>query len=135
MLFRSRCLSAGKFDVYLLQPTNFPAERHLLELLLLADASRRAGAARLTALIPYFGYAGQDRRASGREALGARLVAEVLSCGGLLGRVVTVDVHTGAIEGFFKIPIEHLSAVPMLVKSIGDDAGPDRWSSRRIWER
>jgi ribose-phosphate pyrophosphokinase len=112
-------------DVYLVQPTNFPAEKHLIELLLLADASHRAGATRLTAIIPYFGYARQDRRASGREAVAARLVAELLGCGALLERVVTVDVHTGTIEGFFGIPMEHLSAVPMLVKSIGDDAGPD----------
>src|SRR5215216_2187888 len=112
-------------DVYFIQPTSPPVEKHLLELLLLADASRRAGAARLTAIIPYLGYARQDRRASGREAVAARLVAELLGCGGLLERVVTVDVHTGAIEGFFGIPLEHLSAVPMLVKSISDEAGPD----------
>ena len=112
-------------DVYLVQPTNFPAERHLLELLLLADATRRAGAARLTAIIPYFGYARQDRRASGREAVAARLVAELLGSGGLLGRVVAVDVHTGAIEGFFRIPLEHLSAVPMLVESVGIYVDPD----------
>src|SRR5215207_11065800 len=91
-------------DVYLVQPTNSPAEKHLLELLLLADASRRAGAARLTAVIPYFGYARQDRRASGREAVAARLIANLLESGGLLERVVAVDVHTEAIEGFFSLP-------------------------------
>jgi len=112
-------------DVYLVQPTNFPAEKHLLELLLLADASRRAGVDRLTAVIPYFGYARQDRRASGREAVAARLVAELLGCGGLLERVVTVDVHTGTIEGFFGIPLEHLSAVSALVKTISVHADPD----------
>jgi ribose-phosphate pyrophosphokinase len=106
-------------DVYLVQPTSYPAERHLLELLLLADASRRAGAACLTAVIPYFGYARQDRRASGREAVAARLVADLLSCGGLLERVILINVHTAAIEGFFGIPVEHLSAVPMLVESVG----------------
>jgi ribose-phosphate pyrophosphokinase len=71
-------------DVYLIQPTSPPAEKHLLELLLLADAARRAGAARLTAVIPYFGYARQDRRASGREAVGARLVANLLESGACL---------------------------------------------------
>src|SRR5438270_10431313 len=71
-------------DVYLVQPTSPPAEKHLLELLLLADAAHRAGAARLTAVIPYFGYARQDRRASGREAVGARLVADLIQSGGLL---------------------------------------------------
>src|SRR5919202_2578495 len=69
-------------DIYLVQPTSPPGEKHLLELLLLADAAHRAGAARLTAVIPYFGYARQDRRASGREAVGARLVANPLRNGG-----------------------------------------------------
>jgi ribose-phosphate pyrophosphokinase len=105
-------------DIYFVQPTSPPGEKHLLELLLLADAAHRAGAACLTAVIPYFGYARQDRRASGREAVGARLVADLLESGELLQRVVTVDVHTEAIEGFFSIPLEHLSAVPMLVESV-----------------
>ncbi len=104
-------------DVYLIQPTSPPAE-HVLELLLMADAAHRAGAARLTAVIPYFGYARQDRRATGREAVGARLVAGLLESGGLFDRVVAVDLHTAAIEGFFGIQLEHLSAVPMLLKSV-----------------
>ena len=112
-------------DVYLLQPTSPPGEKHLLELLLLADASYRAGAARLTAVIPYFGYARQDRRASGREAVGARLVAGLLESGGLFERVVAVDLHTAAIEGFFGIPLEHLSAVPMLVDNIRPHVGAE----------
>src|SRR5215216_529576 len=112
-------------DVYLLQPTSPPGEKHLLELLLLADASYRAGAARLTAVIPYFGYARQDRRASGREAVGARLVAGLLESGGLFERVVAVDLHTAAIEGFFGIPLEHLSAVPMLVNNIRPHVGAE----------
>jgi ribose-phosphate pyrophosphokinase len=110
-------------DVYVVQPTSPPAEKHLLELLLLADAARRAGAARMTAVIPYFGYARQDRRASGREAVGARLVAGLLESGRLFERVVAVDVHTEAIEGFFGIPLEHLSAVPMLIESVRAYAG------------
>jgi ribose-phosphate pyrophosphokinase len=105
-------------DVYLIQPTSPPVERHLLELLLLADAAHRAGAAHLTAVIPYLGYARQDRRASGREAVGARLVAELLGAGGLLQRIVAVDVHSPSIEGFFGVPLEHLSAVPLLVESV-----------------
>ena len=112
-------------DVYLVQPTSPPGEKHLLELLLLADAAHRAGAARLTAAIPYFGYARQDRRASGREAVGARLVAGLLESGGLFERVVTVDLHTAAIEGFFGIPLEHLSAVPMLVESLRSHVDAD----------
>jgi ribose-phosphate pyrophosphokinase len=112
-------------DVYFIQPTSPPAEKHLLELLMLADAARRAGAARLTAVIPYFGYARQDRRSSGREAVGARLVANILESGGLLERVVAVDVHTEAIEGFFSIPLEHLSAVPRLIASVRTYLGTD----------
>jgi len=112
-------------DVYLVQPTSPPGEKHLLELLLLGDAAHRAGAARLTAVIPYFGYARQDRRASGREAVGARLVAGLLESGGLFERVVAVDLHTAAIEGFFGIPLEHLSAMPMLVESIRPHASTD----------
>src|SRR5215204_558763 len=104
-------------DVYLIQPTSPPAE-HILELLLMADAAQRAGVARLTAVIPYFGYARQDRRANGREAVGARLVAGLLESGGLFERVIALDLHTAAIEGFFGISLEHLSAVPMLLESV-----------------
>lgn len=105
-------------DVYLIQPLSPPVERHLLELLMLADAAHRAGAARLTAVIPYLGYARQDRRVSGREAVGARLVADLLASGRLLQRVVAVDVHSPAIEGFFGLPLEHLSAVSLLIESV-----------------
>ena len=105
-------------DVYLIQPTSPPVERNLLELLMLADAAHRAGAARLTAVIPYLGYARQDRRVLGREAVGARLIAELLAAGGLLQRIVAVDVHSPAIEGFFGVPLEHLSVVPLLVESV-----------------
>jgi len=101
-------------DVYLLQSTSPLVETHLLELVLLTDACRRAGAARLTVVLPYFGYARQDRRASGREAVGARVVADLLEAA-RLDRVVAVDLHSGALEGFFSTPLEHLSAVPTLV--------------------
>ena len=104
-------------DVYFIQPTSLPVETHLLELLFLADACRRAGAAHLTAVIPYFGYARQDRRASGREPVSARLVADLLQASGLQ-RVVAVDLHTTALEGFFRIPVEHLSAVPLLAEAV-----------------
>jgi ribose-phosphate pyrophosphokinase len=104
-------------DVYVIQATSPPVDTHLLELLFLADACRRAGAAQITAVVPYFGYARQDRRARGREAVGARLVAEVLGSSGL-HRLVAVDLHTVALEGFFPIPLEHLSAVPLLVEAV-----------------
>ena len=103
-------------DVYLVQSTSPPVAEHLLELLLLADACRRAGARRLTAMIPYFGYARQDRRSGKMEPVGARLVADLL--GIRIDRVVTVDLHNPAIEGFFAIPVEHLSAVPLLAETL-----------------
>jgi len=103
-------------DVYLVQPTSPPADRHLFELLLMADAARRAGAARVTAVVPYFGYARQDRRAGGREPVAARVVADMLGAGAI-DRLVAVDVHTPAIEGFFSLPVEPLSAVPLLAQA------------------
>ncbi len=103
-------------DVYLLQPTSPPVETHLLELLLLADACRRAGAARVTAVVPYFGYARQDRRAHGREAVAARLVADLIATSGV-ARVVAVDLHSAGLEGVFSIPLENLSAVPLLAQA------------------
>ena len=104
------------YDVFVLQPTAPPVETHLLELLLLADACRRAGASRVTAVIPYFGYARQDRRAGGREPVGARLMADLLHAASI-ARVVAVDLHTPALEGFFAAPLEHLTAVPALAEA------------------
>jgi ribose-phosphate pyrophosphokinase len=104
-------------DVYIVQPTGPPVDPHLMELLFLADACRRAGAARITAVVPYFGYARQDRRATGREAIGGRLVADMLRVAGI-ERIVTVDLHTASLEGFFSIPLEHLSAVSLLANAI-----------------
>ena len=99
-------------DVYLLQSTSPPVDQHLIELLLLADACRRAGAARLTAVIPYFGYARQERRTE-RRSLGARVAADVVVTGGF-NRLMLIDAHTLASEGFFDVPIDHLTAVPLL---------------------
>jgi ribose-phosphate pyrophosphokinase len=103
-------------DTYVIQPTSPPVDSHLVELLLLSDAARRAGAARLTAIIPYFGYARQDRRANGREPVTSRLVADLLQSS--FDRVIALDVHTSSIEALFRIPIEHLSAVPVLADVI-----------------
>src|SRR5208337_3821907 len=91
-------------DVYLVQSTSPPADERVMELLFIADACRRAGAARLTAVIPYFGYARQDRRASGREAIGARLIADLIATAGFQ-RAVAVDLHSPALEGVFSIPL------------------------------
>jgi ribose-phosphate pyrophosphokinase len=107
--------SVAGCDVFLLQSTSPPVERHLMELLLLADACRRAGAGRLTAIIPYLGYARQDRRVD-RRSLGARVMAGLIATAGL-DRLMLIDVHTSAIEGFFDIPLDHLTAVPMLARA------------------
>jgi ribose-phosphate pyrophosphokinase len=104
-------------EVYLVQPTCPPVDEHLLELLLLADACRRAGAIHLTAVIPYFGYARQDRRAHGREPLSARLIADLLVSSGIQ-RLVAVDLHSQGVESAFAIPVEHVSAVPLLAEAV-----------------
>jgi ribose-phosphate pyrophosphokinase len=109
-------------DVYLIQPTGPPVDANLVELLFLADACRRAGAAHVTAVVPYLGYARQDRRATGREAVGARLVADVLKVAGF-ERIVAVDLHTASLEGFFSMPSEHLSAVSLLANAIEQSTG------------
>jgi ribose-phosphate pyrophosphokinase len=103
-------------DVYLVQSTSPPVAEHLLELLLLADACRRAGAARITGIVPYFGYARQDRRTKGTEPVGGRLAADLLAS--RLDRIIAVDLHNPAIEGFFSLPLEHLSAVPLLAEAL-----------------
>jgi ribose-phosphate pyrophosphokinase len=111
-------------DVYIVQPTGPPVDRHVMELLFMADACRRAGAARMTAVVPYFGYARQDRRASGREAVGARLAADLLVAAGL-DRVIAVDLHSSALEGFFGLPLEHLSATALLANAVEAMIGRD----------
>jgi ribose-phosphate pyrophosphokinase len=111
-------------DVYLVQPTSPPAEEHLFVLLLLADACKRAGAQSLTAVVPYFGYARQDRRAQGRQPVAARLVADMLGTAGF-GRVVALDLHNRAMEGLFPVPLEHVSAVPALVAAVKEGIPED----------
>lgn len=110
-------------DVYLIQPTVAPVGEMLLELLLLADACRRAGAARITAVLPYVGYARQDRRESTRIPLGARVMADVMGSGAI-DRVVAMDLHSRAIEGCFRVPVEHVSAVDALAERLRE--GPRR---------
>jgi ribose-phosphate pyrophosphokinase len=103
--------------VYLLQPTSPPVDKHLLELVLLADACRRAGAVQLTAVMPYFGYARQDRRARGREPVGAHVVADLLKASSI-ERLVVVDLHSRSVESAFAMPLEHLSAVDILAEAL-----------------
>lgn len=104
-------------DVYLLQPLGPPVDSYLMELLLLVDACRRRGAARVTAVVPYLAYARHDRRETGREPLGARLVADLLRAAGV-DRLVAMDLHSPAVEGCFNIPVEHLSALPLLAEHL-----------------
>jgi ribose-phosphate pyrophosphokinase len=104
-------------DVYLIQPTSPPVDEHLMELLFLADACHRAGARCTTAIVPYFGYARHDRRARGREPVGARITSDLFAAAHI-GRAVAVDLHTPELEGFMSIPLEHLTAVPILVEAV-----------------
>jgi ribose-phosphate pyrophosphokinase len=105
--------------VFIVQPTSPPVNDHLVELLAFADACRRASASRITAVVPYFGYARGDRRSAPREPIMASLVAQVMQCAGI-HHLVLLDVHTPQLEGFFRIPVDHLSAVPAFCDSIGD---------------
>jgi ribose-phosphate pyrophosphokinase len=104
-------------DVFLLQPTSPRPDECLMELLALADACRRGNAARVTAVVPYFAYARQDRRAKGLESVAARVVADCLVSSGMQ-RLITLDLHTDAIEGFFTLPVERLSAVPVMAEAL-----------------
>ncbi len=100
-------------DVYIIQPTNPPAD-HLLELLLLMDAAKRASAMRITAVIPYFGYARQDRKDQPRVAISAKLIANMVSQAGA-DRVLAIDFHQHQLQGFFDLPVDHLYAAPVFV--------------------
>lgn len=102
-------------DVFVIQPTCTPVNHHLMELLLLIDALRRASAARVTAVIPYYGYAKQEKKTTGREPISAKVVANMIHVAGA-DRVLTMDLHAPAIEGFFDIPVDHLQAGPILAE-------------------
>jgi ribose-phosphate pyrophosphokinase len=99
-------------DVFVIQPTGPPVNEHLIELLVILDALRRASAGRITAVIPYFGYARQDRKTRPREPITSKLVANLLTAAGA-ERILTVDLHAGQIWGFFDIPLDHLPSRPM----------------------
>lgn len=101
-------------DVFIVQPVCSPVNQNLMELLILLDAFKRASAKSITAVIPYYGYARQDRKASGREAITAKLVADLLTQAGAT-RVLTMDLHTGQIQGFFNILVDHIYATPVIV--------------------
>ncbi|MDR3049109.1 MAG: ribose-phosphate pyrophosphokinase [Elusimicrobiota bacterium] len=104
-------------DCYVIQPTCHPVNENLMELLILADALKRASAKRITAVMPYYGYGRQDRKAEPRVPITARLVANLLATAGIT-RVLTMDLHAGQIQGFFDIPVDHLYAKPVLINYI-----------------
>jgi ribose-phosphate pyrophosphokinase len=100
-------------DVFIIQPTCSPVNEHIMELLITIDAMRRASARRVTAVIPYYGYARQDRKTRARDPITAKLVANLLTTAGI-DRVLTMDLHAGQIQGFFDVPVDNLPAVPIL---------------------
>jgi ribose-phosphate pyrophosphokinase len=104
-------------DVFIVQPTCPPTNQNLMELLIMVDAARRSSADRITAVLPFFGYARQDRKDRPRVPITAKLVANLLVAAGV-HRVLTVDLHAGQIQGFFDIPVDHLYAAPVLIKAI-----------------
>jgi ribose-phosphate pyrophosphokinase len=109
-------------DVFVIQSTSFPANDHLMELLIMVDALRRASARRITAVIPYFGYARQDRKTAARTPISAKLVANLITHAGV-NRVLTVDLHAGQIQGFFDIPTDNLFGAPVIVRDIKERLG------------
>jgi ribose-phosphate pyrophosphokinase len=110
--------------VFIIQPTAPPVDQHLMELLIFADACRRAAAAHIVAIVPYFGYARQDRRRGHREPITARMVAELLETVGV-GHVIAVDVHTAQLEGFFHAPMDDLTAMPLLFNALREQLPPN----------
>ncbi len=107
-------------DVYVVQPTSIPANDHLMELLIMIDALSRASAAGITAVVPYYAYARQDRKTSPRVPISAKLVANLLTTAGAR-RLLTMDLHTGQIQGFFDIPVDHLYAAPVTLEYIREN--------------
>ena len=111
-------------DVFVVQPTCAPVDQHIMELLIMIDAFKRSSAARITAVVPYFGYARQDRKDKPRVPISAKLVANLLSAAGT-NRVLTMDLHKAQIQGFFDIPVDHLFAAPVIIDYLArQDFGP-----------
>jgi ribose-phosphate pyrophosphokinase len=104
-------------DVFVVQPTCSPVNDHVMELLILLDAFRRSSASRLTAVMPYFGYARQDKKDKPRVPIAAKLMADLLTASGA-DRILTMDLHTAQIQGFFNIPVDHLFAAPVLLDAV-----------------
>ena len=106
-------------DVFIIQPTSYPVNDNLMELMIMADALRRASARHITAVVPYYGYARQDRKTRGREPITAKLIANLLQTSGIT-RLVTIDLHAGQIQGFFDVPVDHLFGASIIAKYIND---------------
>ncbi len=104
-------------DVFVLQSTSFPTNDHLMELLIIIDALRRSSARRITAVVPYFGYARQDRKSAPRTPISAKLVANLMTEAGA-DRVLTLDLHAAQIQGFFDVPVDNLFGAPVMVQDI-----------------
>ena len=114
-----------KKDVYIIQSTCSPVNDNLMELLLMIDAMRRSSASRITAVIPYFGYARQDKKVAPRVPISAKLIADLLTHSGAC-RIITMDLHAGQIQGFFNIPVDNLYAAPILIDKMREEfAGED----------
>ena len=112
-------------DVFIVQSTSSPVNNNLMELLIMIDAFKRASAGRITAVIPYYGYARQDRKAKSRDPITAKLVADILTAAGA-DRVLTMDLHASQIQGYFNIPVDHLLGSPILAKSFVDKGFSDQ---------
>ena len=109
-------------DIFIVQPTSSPVNDNLMELLITIDAVKRASAGRINAVIPYYGYARQDRKAKARDPISAKLVADLITSAGA-DRVITMDLHCAQIQGFFNIPVDHLVGMPLLSKYYGEKFG------------
>ncbi len=109
-------------DVFVLQSTSYPANDNLMELLVMLDALKRASARRVTAVVPYYGYARQDRKTGPRTPISAKLVADLITTAGA-NRMLTIDLHAGQIQGFFNIPVDNLFGAPVLVRDIKEKHG------------
>ena len=106
-------------DVFIIQPTSYPVNDNLMELMVMADALKRASARHITAVVPYYGYARQDRKTRGREPITAKLVTNLMQTAGIT-RLVTIDLHAGQIQGFFDVPVDHLFGASILAKYINE---------------
>ena len=115
-------------DVFVIQSTSFPANDNLMELLVMLDALRRASARRVTAAVPYYGYARQDRKTGPRTPISAKLVSNLITTAGA-NRLLTIDLHAGQIQGFFDIPVDNLFAAPVFTADIGREYGKDNGAS------